>query len=202
MNRVKLLKILLGAGALALTAALFALSGPGRQMVDMADKPAESVQASGNVARPGLQDVASTVMTNPRFFGEDNNDRRWEVKASRAEQTTVDGTPAFRLVAVSAVAELAKNRPLAFEAGQGQYLPDAKKVALSDGVIVSGYDYVVRTEAIRYDLATGSGTGEGGVQVSGPRGDLSAPKFDMEKNGRILHLYGGVKARIYPKGDR
>jgi hypothetical protein len=203
MQKVRLVKILLGAGAAVLTAALFVLSGPGRQMVEMADPPpAVPATPSAAISKPVIGDVASTVMTNPRFFGEDNNNRRWEVKADRAEQFTVEGMPSFKLIGVYAEAEIAKGAPLLFVAGEGHYMPDEKKVSLSRGVKVSGYDYVVNTRAVMYDLATGEGKGEGGVEVRGPRGELSSAEFDLTKDGRLLRLYGGVKARLYPEGAR
>jgi len=204
MQNVRLVKTLLGVGAAVLTIGLFVLSGPGKHMVDMAEQPTApvAVEASPTMERPDIDDVASTVMTNPRFFGEDNHNRRWEIKAERAEQYTIEGEPTFRLVAVHAEAELAKGRPLAFSAGLGEFLPDAKQVSLSEGVRVAGYDYVINTQSASYDLSTGEGTGGGGVRVTGPRGQLSAPYFDLVKNGSLLRLYGGVKARIYPKGTQ
>ena len=87
-------------------------------------------------------------------------------------------------------------------AGLGEFLPDAKQVSLSEGVRVAGYDYVINTQSASYDLSTGEWTGGGGVRVTGPRVQLSAPYFDLVKNGSLLRLYGGVKARIYPKGTQ
>jgi hypothetical protein len=202
MNRVRALKLLLAAGALALTAALFGLSGPGRFEQDIPEPPRAG--AAGQVSQTlagGLREVASTVMTNPRFFGEDNNNRRWEVRADRAEQYQRDSGAVFRLVAVSAVVELGNASPLAFEAGSGTYLPDTKIVELADGVQVTGYDYVVTTQAVQYDFTTGIGRGSGGVSVSGPRGDVSARRFELAEAGKRLTLHERVKARLYPQGE-
>lgn len=146
-----------------------------------------------------LTDVGTTTMRAPRFTGEDNKNRRWELKAKEARQSGALNPDNVWLDDIEAKATTEKGSEITFKAGEGEYLKEGSKLELRDGVLIEGYGFTLETEAVKSDLETRSAEGVSPVIIRSKEGEMSAQEFNITDHGSKIHLGGGVKGRFYPK---
>lgn len=144
-----------------------------------------------------VTDVGGTSMLAPRFSGQDNKNRRWELSADQAVQVGEgpSGTVSLQKVEASAVGN--KGGSVSFTAGQGVYEQKGGEVSLSDGVVVEGMGFTLKTDELKGNLQTNVLSGDSGVSISNDKGELNAQTFEVVGDGKTMKLSGGVSGRFF-----
>lgn len=196
-RRAQKIKALLILAVVGLTAGLFILSDPSpklMQPVQEKDDVSMEVFPGLDTDKPSLHDVASTVLEDPRFIGRDQYDRKWEVKARLATQGRQYG--GIQLHEVVAEVYDAQGRHLNLAAKAGLYDDEKHQVLLSDGVEISGFEFVAKLPEVRYNMKEGTAEAKGPVRIDGKPGWLQADKLQMVQNGKRLRLTGHVRLHL------
>lgn len=138
-------------------------------------------------------------MENPRYFGDDNAGRKFEVEAASAIQYAGE-TEKVSLAAIKARITLSDGTNLHAAAPAGTYYESARKLALEQQVGIrssNGYD-IDATDAL-LDLASHRVTSAAPVKGVGPLGAFTAGGFDADVDQDTVVFNRGVVMHIVPK---
>ncbi len=193
---VRVLRIALPLGALALVAALFFATGRER---------GEGLGMSGVSfsATDGLR------LTSPRFTGRTDAGAPFEVRAEWAlpdgpDPSVIELGPVVGGVSLDAE-DAAGGRRLTLSADGGELRPKEERLSLSGGVTARTSDgYILTVTRAEADLAAGTMRAEGPVLGSGPAGTIEAQALEASRRDGAGHVRfsGGVRVRIDPQAAR
>jgi lipopolysaccharide export system protein LptC len=144
---------------------------------------------------PSAEAGAGEQMTNPRYYGFDENNRSYLLRAAEAIRGG-DGEGQVRLI--EPVFNLGAGRVTALE---GIYDPESTDIILRGDVVVIGSDGDrMETNEARIDTRTGEVTNmespQGGrIQIENDMGEISADQYQIDENGQ-LHFRGRVRGVI------
>jgi lipopolysaccharide export system protein LptC len=136
------------------------------------------------------------LMHNPRYLGETERAEPYEVIA---ESAYLDPLAPERVHLRQLAAELDKRdgRELRLVALEGIYQRAANKLSLAGGIELSTSDgYRFLTESAKVDLERGRVAGKQPITGSGPKGTLSADRFEIRDGGQLLRFRGDVKVTL------
>ncbi len=187
---VGLMKFVLPATALGLTALVLAWPGEGSD--PDAIRLSFASLKSDEQGNPG--------MTNARFVGSDRRDRPFLVTADRALQDS-DDPGRVRLRTLQADMTLGNGMWLTMLAESGLYDRGRQTLDLAGPVNIfsdAGYEFHAQSSTV--DLAAGSASSDLPVEGQGPFGVLSASGFRFLDQGRRLIFEGDVKLVLHPRG--
>ena len=196
MRTKNLIIYFLLAVAVSLIFGVFMLVQPQQKLKVRAETAAEDIKAiQQDLAQDGIPTTGLTVMTAPHFLGRDKDGKSWDVTAEKAVQ---QGTEAgmLRLYGLSAAVQNSRGQEVRFVAGDGTYNQSKDELSLTQGVKVSGQRFNLVIDAFTYNLASGSGTGEGAVQLTSDLGTLRANHVSLQNNADRVVLKGKVHAVI------
>ncbi|NBV54651.1 MAG: hypothetical protein EBR79_02945 [Proteobacteria bacterium] len=121
-----------------------------------------------------LTTVSTTnVLENPRFTGQDDKNRRWEITAQQANQhgSTTSGT--LHLTTVSATLNLPENQQsktqtntITLNAQQAAYTQNTQQLQLNGRVTLQGRGLLLQAPAMQANLANQSVAASGGVRAT------------------------------------
>lgn len=140
-------------------------------------------------------------MTNPRFQGLDKQNRPYVLTADTATQTR------------DVPREVTLEKPVAEirDGGGGWYIGKAKtglyreaerRLDLKGDIeIFSSNGYELRGEQAHFDMATGTVLSDSPVAGQGPIGSVKGNALAVGRNEKMVYLYGGVTATLYPRRE-
>lgn len=130
------------------------------------------------------------VMIAPKFFGEDNNNRPYNISAKSSVSVSSEK---IVLIDIEAEIELQDKSKVKLASEQGDYFLTKKELTLSQGVkIVTGNGYTILTNSAYVNLEENLITGGERVTVSGAMGDITSNGFIITNSGDEIKFYGGV----------
>ena len=135
-------------------------------------------------------------MTNPRFYGRDASNQAFVLGAAEAARDMVTGkTVSLSAPNVTLGADSAN--PTHVQAKHGLYQEDARRLTLQGQVQLrsaSGYTFLAPQAQV--DTASGTVSGNAGVQGQGPLGHIVASSYAVYDHGHRVIMKGDVRAHI------
>ncbi len=183
--------------AIALT---YFLLSQNNEQLERVDIPTS--KDSTNLKKADVKDIASTIMKNPRFSGEDNKNRKWLITAKNAIQSGILGNENVELNTVKATITTAKNEDLSFTATQGFFSHEKEQLTLQDGINIQGLGLIIDTNEIIAHLKSGLVEGKKSVTVKTKQGNLNAGNFAIQGNGEKVVFSDGVKGTFKLRGTK
>lgn len=125
-------------------------------------------QVSGTTLTSLTTISATTLLESPRYTGQDEQNRRWEVTAESASQQGTAASTTLILKNVAADLEVpAKSGPVSItlKAEQGSFEQSANLLHLNGNVQVEGYGMSLEAPTMTTDLSTRHLTATGGVHA-------------------------------------
>ena len=138
-------------------------------------------------------------MTNPKFYGRDEQGRSFQLTAKDAVRNSGDANQ-VTLTGPGMELDIGGRAPMGVTGGAGLYREDTKVLRLDGGVRLKdgrGTD-LTSPEAV-VDTQAGVVRGEKGVSGSGPLGQVSASSYAVYDGGNRVVFSGGVRSRIVPE---
>lgn len=147
---------------------------------------------------PDLAGRGATIrMTNPRFFGQDEQGRSFVMGALEAVRTGgEDGE--VRLTKPLLSLTTGPDRTLVIAAGRGRYDPTSRQARMEAGVRLadSGSGYSLETAEAVVDTRTSQVSGNTSVVGRGPLGEIRAANYALDEKGERMRFGGGVRTHI------
>ena len=138
------------------------------------------------------------VMTNPRLVGFDEREQPYSVDAERAMQN-IANPDLFQLEEVLAEVPLADGRRVTVLSQRGAYDRGSERLTIPDPFTVMVDDGTVAEFANgEVDVAAGTMSSTGAVDIRGPDARIEAERMDIERAGRKATFSGGVVVTIEP----
>jgi lipopolysaccharide export system protein LptC len=132
------------------------------------------------------------TMIKPRLTGADDNGNPFVITAEAAVQDPKDLHRAH-MKKIEADMTLDNGGWLNANAEAGFFDMDTSMLKLAGGIAVySDAGYELHTEKVDVDLRKGLFHGPGTVTGHGPFGTMRADRFEGDRAGHLLHLYGNV----------
>ncbi len=140
-------------------------------------------------------------MTNPRFQGLDKQNRPYVLTADTATQTR------------DVPREITLDKPVAEirnsvggwylgKARSGLYREADRRLDLQGDIeIFSSDGYELRGEQASFDLNAGTVLSDAPVSGQGPIGVIKGNALVVGRNEKVVYLYGGVSATLYPRRE-
>lgn len=142
------------------------------------------------------------AMIRPRLTGVDEEGDPYVVTAEQAIQDRRNSKRA-RLTSIEADVTLKDGTWIGSTAPRGLLDASAQRLALTGAVaIYSDKGYEVHTTAVNVDMKSGMIEGSEAVSGQGPLGTFRADRFKVDRNNRVVYLYGNVRMTIYGHGLR
>lgn len=171
-----------------------------------APKPAASQAAKlkNQVSNTTLAAVStSTVLLQPRYTGQDNQGRAWQLTAASAGQSGSATSGTYVLSTVTGQwDDPSQTQPLTLQAEGGEYTQNSQNLSLKGNVVLTGAGLTLQAPKVDADLATREVQASGGTQVQGRAGgwniNLAAPQLTATQNNSRIVLTGGVHAILTP----
>lgn len=188
--------------AVSLIFGVFMLVRPQEKLRVKAETAAADLKAiEKNLAQDGIPTVGLTVMTAPHFLGRDKDGKGWDIQAEKAVQ---QGTEAgvLRLYNLNAAVVNSRQQTVRFTAGEGTYEQSKDSLTLTQDVKVSGNKFNLNIDAFTYNLVSGSGEGQGAIQIVSELGNLRANHVTLQNNADRVVLKGKVHALVKPRGNK
>ena len=142
--------------------------------------------------------VAPMAITSPRLVGQDDKQRPYAITAVSA---TRDASMSARIHLDHPV--LVRDQGgadnLHVTAAKGVYDEAAGRLELTGGVQITGSRGEFTAPTAVYDTKTGTVLGQAGVQGAGDLGQMRAGSFTVKDKGKSVIYQGGVHTRINPK---
>lgn len=184
-RRVRRLRVLVPATGALLVAVLVAAAVVPK-LIPLAALSGLSITADG------------LVMNSPRLSGHLGEGRRYEVVAGRAVQSLVDPSR-LSLEGLDADLDMGEGQRVTIHGAHAAYDTDTEILELSDGVSIASSDgNEMRLTGATVFLREGRVEGEGGIEISSPRGHIRAGRVDITGGGSLVRLSGGVSITIHP----
>ena len=181
--------LLIAAGVLIAAVLVFSLQPRQREQLAM------SFQRLGIVNN----DLA---MIRPRLIGVDEEGDPYVVTAEQAIQDRRNSKRA-RLTNIEADVTLKDGTWIGSTAPHGLLDASTQRLALAGAVAMySDRGYEVHTTAANVDMNSGMIEGSEAVSGQGPLGTFRADRFKVDRNNRVVYLYGNVRMTIYGHGLR
>lgn len=198
------LKILFVLIAIALTVLLFTWpSGDARLTLSTSmDVGDVDVNIKAKVKASDLATTAATIMEKPRFFGEDEEDRKWSLQADRAIQSAESDADKIQLDEIEASSTLKNGSSVFLKATKGEFSTKTQAVSLAEGVELQGLGYTLKTDSVSGNIREQNLSAPSKVEIKGVQGEIKAGSFEMKGLNEHLRLDEGVKMRFYPKGSK
>lgn len=138
------------------------------------------------------------VMNEPRLSGHLGEGRRYEVVATRAVQSLVDPSR-LSLEGLDADLDMGEGQRATIFGARAAYDTDTEILQLSDGVAIASSDgSEMRLAGATVYLKEGRVEGDGGIEITSPRGRIRAGAVDITGGGSLIRLSGGVSITIHP----
>lgn len=140
-------------------------------------------------------------MTNPRFQGLDKQGRPYVLTADSATQTR--DIPR-EVTLEKPVAEIRNSIGGWYlgKAKSGLYREGDKRLDLQGDIeIYSSDGYELRGEQASFDMTTGTVLSDAPVAGQGPIGAIKGNALAVGRNEKMVYLYGGVTATLYPRRE-
>lgn len=146
------------------------------------------------------QDVAAATdaihMTNPKFYGRDQQGRSFQLSAKDAVRDTKNNS-LITLSQPGMVLDTGGKQPIQVQGGRGVYREDAKTLQLDQGVqLQDGRGSKFRSELAMVDTHEGVVRGEKAVSGAGPIGQIDASSYAVHDGGARVLFGGGVRVHI------
>lgn len=146
------------------------------------------------------QDVAAATdaihMTNPKFYGRDQQGRSFQLSAKDAVRDTRDNS-LITLNQPGMLLDTGGKQPIQVQAGRGVYREDAKTLQLDRGVrLQDGRGSDFRSELAMVDTREGVVRGQKAVSGHGPLGQIAASSYAVHDGGARILFEGGVRVHI------
>jgi lipopolysaccharide export system protein LptC len=146
------------------------------------------------------QDVAAATdaihMTNPKFYGRDQQGRSFQLSARDAVRDTKDNS-LITLNQPGMVLDTGGKQPIQVQGGRGIYREDAKTLQLDRGVrLQDGRGSDFRSDEAMVDTREGVVRGQKAVSGSGPLGQIAASSYAVHDGGARVLFEGGVRVHI------
>ena len=152
-----------------------------------------AVLSARQQAQPGSTELR---MTNPKFYGRDEQGRSFQLTARDAVRNS-SGGEVVTLSAPGMQLDVGGRSPMGVTGGRGEYREDTKVLRLTGGVRLKdgrGTD-LASPEAV-VDTQANVVRGEKGVTGQGPLGQVSASSYAIYDGGARAVFSGGVRSRI------
>ena len=147
------------------------------------------------------EDIDAISMTNARFAGSDERNRRFVVTAEEASQA-IGEENSIDLRRIEASIILASGDTVVIDADTGVYRRDEKRLSLAGGVSVShDRGFVLNTARADIDLRDKTASGDAAVTGAGPDGELWAEGFRVVDDGNLIELIGRSRVLFKPGDD-
>lgn len=181
---------------------LFSISAPQRTVRQDVEQ-AIAKTSSTVIRQTAAQVSATTVLLKPRYTGQDDRGRNWQLTADAAGQEGSTASSTYVLSAVSGTwADPSSSTPLTLTAEQGKYNQENQKLGLSGTVVLTGSGLVLTAPRVDADLKTREVVASGGTTVTGRAGGwnvkITGPQLNGWQNNQRLRLSGGVHAILTP----
>jgi len=138
------------------------------------------------------------VMNSPRLSGHLGEGRRYEVVARRAVQSLIDPSR-LSLEGLGADLDMGGGERVTIRGANAAYDTDTEILALSEGVEIASTDgNEMRLSGATVFLREGRVEGDGGIEITSPRGHIRAGRVDITGGGDLIRLTGGVSITIHP----
>jgi lipopolysaccharide export system protein LptC len=140
--------------------------------------------------------VTENVMIKPRYQGLDEKNQPYTVVADNAVQKDADTVELKNIRA-----DMMQNTGtwIGLNAGAGELNMKTRKMLLSGGVSLF-YDggYEMRSDHARVDIGEGHAFGDAPVEGQAPGGTITADRFEVVDNGKVIRFNGSVRMKLYP----
>jgi lipopolysaccharide export system protein LptC len=151
-------------------------------------------------SREQARDASAELrMTNPKFYGRDEQGRSFQLTAKEAIRSTGDANQ-VTMNAPGMQLDVNGENPMSVSGGRGIYREDTKVLRLDGGVRMKdgrGTD-LTSPEAV-VDTRANIVRGEKGVQGQGPLGRITASSYAIHDGGDRVVFSGGVRSQIEQK---
>lgn len=147
-------------------------------------------------ANATIESTDVMLMHNPRYLGRTEDAEPYILTAVSAH---IDPKHSDRIQLDQPAADIASKarRDLRLVALSGVYDRSGAKLDLAGNIELTTSDgYRFLTESARINLERGRVIGTRPIEGSGPAGTLSADRFEIKDNGRILEFEGRVKVTL------
>jgi|GEM_PF-4287114 len=169
------------------------------------ERLAQQVQArvSGTTLVSLTTVSATTLLESPRYSGQDDKGRQWQLQADSASQQGSAASSTYVLANVSGTWQSpSQTAPLTVQANQGQYNPQSNHIQLNGDVVVVGQGLTLTAPQASASMVTRQVDATGGVSVTGVVGGwhmhVTAPRLTATQGNQHLNLNGGVHAILTP----
>ncbi|MGH6896318.1 MAG: LPS export ABC transporter periplasmic protein LptC [Geminicoccaceae bacterium] len=140
-------------------------------------------------------------MHQPRYVGETDNAEPFELTAASASLDPLQPSR-VHLDQLAAAIDARGARDFRLLADSGVYDRDRARLDLSDGIQVTTSDgYRFHTPSAIVNLERAHVVGGEPIAGAGPRGTLSADRFEFEDGGQILRFEGRVRVTLQSHPD-
>ncbi|MBJ3777149.1 LPS export ABC transporter periplasmic protein LptC [Acuticoccus mangrovi] len=138
------------------------------------------------------------VMNSPRLAGHLGEGRRYEVVADRAVQSLLN--PArLTLEGLNADLDMGNDQRVTIHGNEATYNTSTEVLDVSEGVsLVSSDGNEAQLNAATVFLREGRVEGDGGIEITSPRGHIRAGRIDITEGGARIRMTGGVSIVINP----
>jgi hypothetical protein len=181
---------------------LFAITAPQRTVQQ--DVQQSIANTSTTVIKQTAAEVTTTtVLLSPRYTGQDDKGRNWQLVADTAGQSGSSVSGTYVLNTVSGTwADPSSSTPLTLNAQQGEYNQAAQHLGLSGTVVLTGSGLVLTAPRVDANLQTREVSATGGTTVTGKTGNwdikITGPQLNGWQNNQRLRFSGGVHAILTP----
>lgn len=144
------------------------------------------------------------VMNGPKLSGHLDGDRRYSVTAERAVQSLTDPSK-LTLENIVADLDLGKDGWVKISGARARYDTSTEILRLTDGIsVTSSEGHRARLSSAALFLKEGRFESAEPITISSPKGEISAGRLNVERDGDVIRMKGGVNVMINPArgGDR
>jgi len=154
---------------------------------------ARAVLSVRQASQPGSSELR---MTNPKFYGRDEQGRSFQLTAKEAARNSGE-TNQVTLVAPGMQLGVGGENPIAVGGGRGVYREDSKVLTVDGGVrMQDARGTVLTSPKAVVDTQAGVVRGQNGITGEAPLGQVSASAYAISEGGDRLVFSGGVRSRI------
>jgi lipopolysaccharide export system protein LptC len=183
-RRIRFLKLILPAVALAILSSLFLFS---RSITLDGAIPFAEVDIEDRLREPKMTDVRiATTAANGAAI-----DLTATTVIPQGKRRAIANTATGKITALS-------GDVTTITAASLNYNDGAEKAALTGGVHIDSGGYVMTTQALDVDIASAAATSRSQVQATGPLGDLTAGRMSVQQtNGKFLLVFNSGVRLLY-----
>lgn len=144
------------------------------------------------------QSVSRNELVNPKFQSQDNRNRPYTITADKAEQNSADMDKVLLTKPVGTM-KVGPENSVSVKANSGEYLQKDTELYLQGGVEIENSEgYKINSDQMKINVEQETMTSDNPVEVTGPRGQISATGVDVISKEKKIIFKGPVKMTLNP----